>query len=156
MKTGIEIFLTLRRHSTQNEMLRAAAKHALSKGELLVFDKILKNYSRLGAHRNDIAHGIFGTCPDDASIVFWIHAKDYAHFNADVLHSEAQGEGLPDPHKKLRESLFVLKKSSLDLAYREIEELWWIVHYFLGYVKDPENFRRKAEFDKLKEHKLLR
>jgi hypothetical protein len=72
-------------------------------GFFLAFNAMLVVYGSLEAERNDLAHGCFGVCDEDPTILFWIHVKDYVWFQTEVLSKESRGEIAEDRHARLKQ-----------------------------------------------------
>ncbi|MGH8645899.1 MAG: hypothetical protein ACREX4_16140 [Gammaproteobacteria bacterium] len=106
-------------------------------------------YGSLESDRNSLAHGCFGVCPEDSTILFWIDVKDHVHFQTEVLSKESRGEIPDDRHARLKEKLYVYSLSDLDDLHNKMEEFWWAVFYFNGYLRDPKNKWRAEEFTRL-------
>ncbi|MXS82913.1 hypothetical protein ABD07_07345 [Nitrosomonas oligotropha] len=155
-EAALEVFLTLRKASNQREALNAAAKHKLSGKEKQVFEAILQVYSSLENQRNDLAHGCFGICPDDADILFWIELKHHIHFQVEVLANEANGKFENDRHARLKPHLFAYRKSDLESLYSQMEEFWRIIFYFNGYLRNPSDLDRQAEYHRLQAFQLIK
>lgn len=149
-EAALEVFLSLRRSSNQRDALQAAARVKLADQDLETFDAILKVYGSLESQRNALAHGCFGICPDDESILFWIDIKHHVHFQVEVLSKEGTGQIEDDRHKRLKEKMFVYRLPDLDSLYEETELFWWATFYFNGYLREPTNAGRIAEHDKLR------
>ena len=148
-EAALEVFLTLRRSSNQREALQAAAKFALSGNELIAFQSIFSIYKYLEIQRNDLAHGCFGICPEDSSILFWIEVKHHVHFQMEVLSRESKGHFALDRHARLKDHMFVYRDKDLQVLYDEMEQFWWTIFYFNGYLRDPNNTGRKDEFTRI-------
>ena len=146
---ALELFLCLRRSSNQREALEIAAKFTLSGQELIVFKALIKVYKSLEAQRNDLAHGCFGVCPDDSSLLFWIDVKHHVHFQTETLLKESNGEFTEDRHRRLKENLFVYRHTDLQTLYEDMEQFWWSIFYFNGYIREPSNAGRAAEFQRV-------
>jgi hypothetical protein len=146
---ALEVFLSLRQFRHQREALEAAAKHSLSGHDLTAFQALTSVYCSLDSQRNDLAHGCFGICPDDPSLLLWIDVKHHVHFQTETLSKEARGHFSEDRHARLKENLYVYRKQDLENLYAEMEEFWWAVFYLNGYLREPTNSGRIAEFRKL-------
>jgi hypothetical protein len=145
----LEVFLLLRRASNQTEALQGAAKYALSGQELTAFEALMKVYTLLETERNALAHGCFGICPDDPSLLFWIDVKHHVHFQAETLSKESKGEFAADRYAILKENLYVYRLNDLQSLYDKMEQFWWAIFYFNGYLREPKNAGRAAEFQRL-------
>jgi hypothetical protein len=147
----LEVFLSLRRSSNQRDALASAARFTLKGRDFDTFSAILKVYGSLESQRNALAHGCFGICPDDESLLFWIDIKHHVHFQAEILSRELRGEIADDRHKRLKENMFVYRLADLDTLYDDMEDFWWATFYFNGYLREPTNTGRVAEHEKLRE-----
>jgi hypothetical protein len=143
------VFLLLRRASNQAKALQGAAKYALSGRELTAFEALMKVYTSLETERNALAHGCFGICPDDPSLLFWIDVKDHVHFQTETLSKESKGEFAADRHAILKEKLYVYRPTDLQSLHDDMEQFWWAIFYFNGYLREPKNAGRAAEFQRL-------
>lgn len=150
---ALEVFLSLRRFSTQREALQAASKYKLTGDDLAIFQAILAVYGALEKERNCLAHGCFGISNDDPSVLFWIEVKEHVHFQTEVHSKVSKGEFLPtdDRHARLKENMYVYRLSDLENLYQQMEEIWWAAFYFNGYLREPGNLARKEEINRIKE-----
>jgi len=153
---ALEVFLTLRRASNQKEALRSAAKFRLNDDEKQIFDALLKLYGSLEAERNALAHGCFGICPTDQSLLFWIDTKEHVHFQTEVLAFEARGEWPQDPHKRLKENMYVYRKGDLDSLYGKMEKFWWAIFEFNGYMRRSAEPAAREVLERLRASELLK
>lgn len=147
---AVEVFLTLRRWSNQTEALQAAAKHKLSGEDARFFKALLSAYGSLEKERSALAHGCFGVASNDPSVLLWIEVKDHVHFQSDVLTRLARGESMPDPHRRLKEKMFVYRLSDLQALQNEMEECWDATRHFHGYLREPASSSRRAAYDAVK------
>ena len=153
---ALDVFLTLRRASNQREALDAAAKHKLQGRDLATYQALLKAYASLESQRNALAHGCFGICPDDSSLLLWIDIKNHVHFQVEVLSNESHGVVEDDRHRRLKENMFVYRSKDLDELYNEMEQFWWAGFYFNGYLRQPGAPGRIAEHDKLRDFPTIK
>jgi hypothetical protein len=145
-EAALEVFLSLRRSSTQREALEAAAMHSLAGDDHAAFKALMAIYKSLESQRNDLAHGCFGICTDDPSLLLWIDVKHHVHFQTEVLSKEAKGQFPADPHARLRKYLYVYQEGDLVKLYIEMEEFWWALFHFTSYLRQPTNAGRVAKF----------
>ncbi|MDR6395904.1 hypothetical protein [Herbaspirillum seropedicae] len=150
---ALEVFLSLRRSSNQREALESAAKYKLTGGDLLLFQALLSVYGSLEKERNGLAHGCFGVCPDDPSILFWIDIKDHVHFQTATLAKEIRGEfsETDDRHAHLKERLYVYRLPDLETLYLQMEEFWFSMFYFNGYLRFPNDPGRINEMQRVRQ-----
>jgi hypothetical protein len=146
----LEVFLNLRRSSSQRDAINAAAKHALTDTrEIEVFDAIMVLYKALESDRNDLAHGCFGFCPTDSSILFWIDIKDYVHFLVDVVPRLIDGTHGPDPHEMLKRKMFVYRMSDLNRILDEMDKFQTNVAQFTSYLRNRSQPGLAQVFERL-------
>lgn len=145
----LAVFLSLRRSHAQIKTTSIAAMHALVDPELKACEALLKRYAELEAERNDLAHGCYGICPDDEGVLFWIGVDDHVHFQTDVLSKESKGKFDADRHARLKKKLYVYRQSDFDRLYEDMEEFWWAIFYFNGYLRDRKSPGRLAEFQNI-------
>jgi hypothetical protein len=147
---SLEVFLSLRRSSSQREALQLAAKHAIPEGPVLdAFGAMMVVYRSLEAQRNDFAHGCFGIATGNPELLLWIDVKHHVHFQTDVLLKHKKGVPMPDSHAGLKENMFVYRQADLDGLYDQMAEFWWAAFWFNGYLREPANPGRAEEFQKL-------
>lgn len=108
------------------------------------------SYRPLEDERNYLAHGCFGICPDNPTILFWVAADDYVRFQREVLPREARGEIADDRHAELKKKMYGYRVLDLEALYNHMEKFWWAIFYFNGYLADPSNPLRIQEFDRLR------
>jgi hypothetical protein len=147
---ALEVFLSLRRSSSQRDALHAAAKHKLKDDNLLIFRALMGVYASLEAERNALAHGCFGISDDDPTVLYWLDIKDHVHFQVEVLSNESKGNILPDRHVRLKANMFVYRIADLEMLYAQMKEFWWAMFYFNGYLRDPSNPGRATEIAKIR------
>lgn len=147
-EAALEVFLFLRQARDQRAALKAAAKYALFGFSLKVFSATMTAYLALEKERNALSHGCFGICPTDENILFWIDVKEHVHFHVEALTSELKGKIGDDRHKRLKENLFVYRKSDLDKIYDDMEKFWWWIFEFNNVL------RRGPPIDETTFHKL--
>jgi len=143
------VFLILRRWSHQKEALDAAAEGKLSNDEMNVYRALIAEYRSLEAQRNKLAHGCFGVCPDDEDLLFVISVNHHVLWQADILPKHLKGNIRVDSHEGLKQHMYVYRISDLQSLYCQMEQLWWDMFYFNGYLRDPQNSGRVSEFRKL-------
>jgi hypothetical protein len=146
---ALEVFLSLRKSHNQFEALQLAAKYSLADEKFLCFEAMMMIYKGLETDRNCLAHGCFGICPEEPTVLFWIAVKDHVHFQVESLSKESRGEFSEDRHAKLKEKLYVYRLSDLDALYNKMEEFWWTIFYFNGYLREPNNTGRIEEFRRI-------
>ena len=54
-----------------------------------------------------------------------------------------------DSHQGLKERMYVYRFNELDILYNRMEKLWLDIFYFNGYLREPANSLRHAEFKNL-------
>jgi hypothetical protein len=143
------VFLTLRRWSNQRKTLDAAAQAKLSGDELATYEALIVEYGSLESQRNDLGHGCFGNCPDDEDLLFMIKLEQHITYQADVLPRFGTPRYRPNLHQGLKENLYVYRMADLERLHSQMEQLWWDLFYFNGYLRDPKTPGRVAEFRKL-------
>jgi hypothetical protein len=153
---ALEVFLLLRGASNQTKALQRAADYALSGQNRTAFDALIEAYTSLQKERNALAHGCFGICPDDPSLLFWIDVKHHVHFQTETLSKESKGEFAADRHAILKKNLYVYRLNDLQSLYDKMEQFWWAIFYFNGYLREPKNAGRAAEFQRLCDFPLIR
>ena len=153
---ALEVFLTLRRAANQTEALKSAARYRLDEREKEIFEALVRVYTSLESERNALAHGCFGICPDDQSILFWIATKEHVHFQTEVAALTSRGEIPQDLHKRLKENMYVYRESDLAATYEKMEKFWWAIFYFNGYLREPSNPGRIEELERLRNIDLVK
>jgi len=143
------VFVILRRSANQLEALAVGAEGKLSSNEMVVYKALITEYGELEAERNRLAHSCFGTCPDDENLLFTINVKHHVLWQAEVLPKLSKGDCSGDSHAGLKEQMYVYRLSDLETIHRRMEQLWWDMFYFNGYLREPTNPGRVAEFKRL-------
>jgi hypothetical protein len=143
------VFLVLRRWSNQQDALKAAAEGKLAGKEMDLFKALMANYKSLESQRNELAHGCFGICPDDESLLFVIKVQYHSIWQADILPKHVKGIIPADSHQGLKEKMHVYRFSELEKLYSSMERLWFDIFYFNGYLRNTTNANRRTEFEKL-------
>jgi hypothetical protein len=145
------VFVILRRWQNQRDALNAAAKGKLSGDENTVYERLITAYGSLEKQRNKLGHALFGICPDDETLLFTISLEDHVLWQAEILPKLASGNIPDDTHEGLKQSMYVYTLSELEALHGEMERLWFDFFYFNGYLRDPQNSFRIAEFRRLLE-----
>lgn len=147
------VFVALRRWSQQRDALEAAAKgRGLSSDEATVYSALLAEYGALEAQRNKyLCHGCFGVCPDDEDLLFVINVGHHVLWQADTLPKHLKGSIPADSHEALKKHMYVYRMSDLETLLSQMEQLWWDMFYFNGYLRAPHDAGRVAKFRKLVE-----
>jgi hypothetical protein len=141
------VFAILRRWSNQREALDAAAELKLTGDNLAFYRVIIKEYGSLQGDRNYLAHGCFGICADDPSLLLVISLEHHTLWQTEIL-SKKPDEFPPNPHEGLKNHLFVYRTVDLEKLHSQIEQLWWDLFYFNCYLRDPSHPVQLAEFRK--------
>jgi hypothetical protein len=140
------VFVTLRRWANQQECLSAAAEGTLSATEMSLYRGLITEYKGLESERNELAHGCFGICPDDEALLFVINVRHHVLWQADIIPKHLQGIMPPDSHEGLKKEMKVYTLTELETLHSRMEQLWWDLFYFNGYLREPQNDRRGEEF----------
>lgn len=143
------VFLVLRRWAHQQEALNAAAEGKLSGDEMALCQALITDYKSLESERNELAHGCFGICPDDDDLLFVIKIQHHVIWQADILPKHLKGTIPADSHQGLKDRMYVYRVNELDILYNRMEKLWFDIFYFNGYLREPANSLRHAEFKNL-------
>lgn len=147
---ALDVLLTLRRSTSQREALSVAAKHSLTKASVLrTFEAMMIVYRSLEAQRNDLAHGCFGIVTDNPDLLLWIDVKHHVHFQTDVMLKQKLGVRDDVRHARLKAGLFVYRMKDLEALYESMSAFWWAAYWFNGWLRDPQNPLRLAEYRKL-------
>ena len=146
---AFEVFPLLRRANNQERALKAAAKYTLSGQELTAFKAVMNVHKSLETERDYLAHGCFGVCPDDPSLLFCIAVKHHVHFQTETLSKVSKGEFAAERHARLKKNLYVYRPTDLQRLYEDMEQFWRAIFYFNGYRREPKNAGRAAEFQRL-------
>lgn len=147
---ALDVFLTLRRSTSQREALAVAAKHSLPPGEVMTaFEALMVVYRSLEGQRNDLAHGCFGIVSDDPTLLLWIDVKHHVHFQTDVMLKQKLGVKEDQRHARLKANLFVYRMSDLNALYENMSDFWWAAFWFNGLLREPKKDGWREEFQKL-------
>ncbi len=122
-EAAVALFLALRTSSAQRNVLNEIVGILLKDKEKEAFEALMVIYRRNELERNALAHGSFGYSNDMLDAVVWCNIQDHAHFLIDVYMNEYQGTPLSDPHKKLRETMYVYKLKDLQKILDDFTEL---------------------------------
>lgn len=121
--TSVAIFLAIKTSSMQRDVLETVAKPLLSGNSLDAFEALLSVYRSLEKQRNALAHGLFGISDALPDSLLWCDIQDHANFLINVYLHEYKGTPLKDPHKQLREVMFVYRLKDLEELLRDLAEL---------------------------------
>jgi hypothetical protein len=147
----IDVFLSLRRSSSQREALSTAAKHSLKRNEdaMLAFGAVMNVYKSLESQRNDLARGLFGHMAKFPDVILWIEIKHHIHFITDTLSKESKGIFSSDRHGLLKQNLFVYKLSDVQALHKEISDFWFAPLHFNGWLRQPGTPLGEGQFQQL-------
>ena len=84
-------------------------------------------HKSLETERDYLAHGCFGVCPDDPSLLFCIAVKHHVHFQTATLSKESKGEFAAERHARLKKNLYVYRSTDLQRLYEDMEQFWWAI-----------------------------
>ena len=154
-EVAIEVFSKLRRSASQIEVLGSAAKIKLAGEDLEFYTAMISAYASLEQQRNALAHGCFGVASNDESVLLWISVKDHARFQTNVLARSARGEVVVDPHKELKDRLFVYRKADLSELFREMEQFWDAARHFNSYLRFRPSPVQLSEFKRIQQLPLI-
>jgi hypothetical protein len=143
------VFLALHRWANQRQALRAAADGVLSGNELATYKALLTEYGSMEKQRNELAHGCFGICPDDEELLFVINVEHHVLWQADIIPRLASLQPIPDPHQGLKDKMYVYRLDDLNRLHSQMEQLWYDIFYFNGYLREPTNPHRIVEFQRV-------
>jgi hypothetical protein len=155
-EVAIEVFSRLRRSANQIEVLGCAAKIKLTGEDLRFYMALISVYGSLEQERNALAHGCFGVAANDTSVLLWISVKDHVKFQTDVLARYARGESVPDPHARLKESLYVYTALGLSAIQRDMEQFWKAAMCFNSYLRFRSNPDQQMEFERIKKQPVIK
>jgi hypothetical protein len=92
---------------------------------------------------------MFGIYPDDEDLLFVISVRHHVLWQADILPKHFKGAMPADSHEGLKQNMYVYRRSDLERLYSQMQQLWWDMFYFNGYLRQPKNAGRVSEFRKL-------
>jgi hypothetical protein len=136
-EAAIAVFTSVRRSTTQRDMIYEAGMHTLDQDDKDLLKAILAVERATELERNALAHGHFGVSsllPDD---FVWQETKDYMAHRTDVT-LRAQKGWDEEKHERLIGTLFVYTKSDLELIHKDIFELGNTLRLFLRYLQDSK------------------
>jgi hypothetical protein len=137
---AVGVYLSLRNARAQRDALTAAAQVTLSDADLAVFSCVLRLHERYGAHRNDLAHGIFGVTHENLDVLLWHPSAKHAAWLMDTYHREGRMENFL-PHDRLKEEMFVYRQEDLTEIYNDLAELRWASFYLHTYFQPATTAR---------------
>lgn len=120
---AVALFLAIKSSRTQREALTTIAKILLARDALEAFEALMTAYSSLEKQRNSLAHGVFGASSAFPDALLWSSLQDHANFLINVYAAEYKGTPLADPHKKLREDMYIYKSQDLKDLLQDLTEL---------------------------------
>lgn len=155
-EAAMEVFLTLRRSSNQIEALKAASKYCLREEEMEYFEIMMRLYRSLEAQRNSFAHGCFGIAANDEDILLWIEVKHHVHFQSEALANENNGVHLSDPHKRLKENMFVYRIEDLKALENEMDQFWEASLYFNAYLREKLGKTKSNHWERINNFQIIK
>jgi hypothetical protein len=78
-----------------------------------------------------------------------IKIEHHVVWQADILPKHQRGEIPQDSHQGLKEHLSVYRLDELRKTYDDMRRIWWDMFYFNGYLRNPKDRGRIAEFQKI-------
>lgn len=143
---ALAVYLQLRRHANQRETLASAADVVLSGEVLQTFKALLTVHKSTDGDRRDLAHGIFGVLADHPDKLLWTSLQDHAHFLTEIHRLERAGEFRADPHKRLKESMFVYSKACLTSIFDRMFSMQRLAFNFGCFLRDADAERGKGHY----------
>jgi hypothetical protein len=145
---AVAVFLSFKNSRAQREALEAAGSAALDKKILAALRAVLAVHGSLQKERDDLAQGMFGVAHDLDDALLWIEMKAQARFLVRVYHKEYNHIAEPDPHKELKENLFVYRKADLKKILSDIKEFQraaFLLHCYIRPQRCPPNEKQFQE-----------
>lgn len=143
------VFQTLRRNGSQREALQSAAKYRLTDSDdQSFFGAIVKAYGALEKERNALAHGCFGVC-SDSSLILWTSLEDHVQFQTRALSTSSSTTPPIDPHRELKETMYVYRLEDFELLYDDMTQLWEGSRHFNSYLRTPTDKARVDEYKRV-------
>ena len=96
----------------------------------------------------NLVTAVLRICAEDEDLLFVVNVQHHVLWQADVLPKLASGVSV-QPHLGLLEGTYVYRLSDLERLHAQMEQLWWDMFYFNGYLRDRTNPGRIAEFQKV-------
>lgn len=155
-EAALEVFLSLRRSANQRDALKSAAKYKLVGEDNQFFEALMIVYASLEKERNCLAHGCFGVAANDPSVLLWIDIKDHVHFQTDILARLDRGDSIPDPHKRLKEHMYVYRKCDLAGIQEDMEQCWNAARHFNAYIRNRSGSGQLTEFKRSQSFPLIK
>ncbi len=151
-EAAMENFSILRRSSSQIEALEEASKLCLSEDERTLFDKIIKKYKALEKERNYLAHACYGVAVNRDDILLCIPIKYHIQFQTKAVIRHFEKEKVPDPHKELKEKMFVYTKKDLISLEEEMIDFCECILSFNIYLRDDDDSRKAGNLERVKNY----
>lgn len=139
------VFVLLRRWQNQQDVLDAAAEARLTGEALAVYRALAKEYGSLEKQRNDLAHFLPGYIEDDPNLLLIVSLGEMAAWHVEIVPKLDRHEAGPDPHRGLKENMRVYSLPELKTRHADMESLWYGLHHFNGYLRDPQPARRDRD-----------
>lgn len=138
---AVAVFLALRQHRTQRDVLRAAAEKTIG-GELKdIFEAILSIHSRLDKQRNDVIHCVWGRADATPDGIIWSSLQDHAKMLLNDYHLERTGKlSAENRPTQITKDYFVVRYEDLEELNRSILKLEGLIgnfHAHLRYQGEP-------------------
>jgi hypothetical protein len=136
---AVALYLSIKNARVQKDALRAVAATTLNDDERLTFSAVLNVFGSIESERDALAHGIFGVSAEIPDGVLWSTTSDQASFLVKEVRSRMAKDGwTATPDANLRKSLFVYRKSDLELLYENIDRLDNMLFKLLIYLLGPD------------------
>ncbi|MBS1984618.1 MAG: hypothetical protein JST16_10645 [Bdellovibrionales bacterium] len=152
---SIAVFSVLRTAPVKRDAIIAAADATLPERDVELWMAISGVLKVAESHRNDIVHGQWGESSHVPDGLLWMEAKHHNTWHANVLVSEQRSTKRPS-HEDLARHFFIYRKSDLEEVLAEIEQAWWLMFEFVGYVRITEPVKREAKYHQQCDQPLVR
>ncbi len=133
---AVAVFLSLRNHRAQRDVLRAAADRALS-GEIAeIFEALLARHGELDKQRNQAVHCVWGISEATPDGILWSSQQDHANMLITAYHLEQSGRLTYETNThNMTKDLFVVRYADLEELNTAIIALDRSIGNFHGYLR---------------------
>jgi hypothetical protein len=132
----LSVFQILRRSSSQRDAISQAASTSLDLTQQELLSAILNVHRTIEADRNDLVHGLLGSCDDIKDGILWLQATDQMILRL-RFHLEPGFAFDSEVSNDLAQMTFLYRKSDLERIQENVKELWNIWFKFMRIAQYP-------------------
>jgi hypothetical protein len=135
---AMAVFQIIRRSTSQRDAISEAARCALRADDQELLSAVLNIEKAIESERNALAHGHFGVVSLLPHDFVWQDTPDYLAHRSNV---SLRGHTIwnKEKHESFVKTLDVYTNTDIEIIYNDIEQLGYLFHQLLNYMKSVRN-----------------